>query len=142
MNQPVKVDIVPFEHVDAVWSCIAKQMQHACERSEQEESLKINAGDLWQMCRSGNGFLIIAHDNDPMQPLMASVWRFEDTPTVFKCMMLYGPGMKRWFGPLTKFVSTIAKDNGAVALVSKGRRGWQRYFEPSANYDIELKLGA
>lgn len=139
MSQQLNIGLVASHEVDYLWPKIAQQMQHACEKSDQDARYKLNAGDLWQMCRSGNGFLIVGYD-DPEKPFMASVWRFEDTPTVFKCMMLYGPGMKRWFRPLTEYVTDIAKENGAVALVSQGRRGWQRVFKDSENYEIEVKL--
>ena len=72
MNAPLRIGLVASHEVDLIWPVIAEQMQHACEKSDQDARYKLNAGDLWQMCRSGNGFLIIGYD-DPTKPLMASL---------------------------------------------------------------------
>lgn len=133
----MNIAIVPAFQVDAIWPRLAKGFQHACKRCGDA-----TAGHLWQECRSGHAFLIIAYEGQPI--LMASVWRFENKGEmpVFRCNMMYGSDMRKWLNEAEVLITRIAKENGAKALVADGRRGWLRIFKKAVENgaDIEVKI--
>lgn len=117
------VDIVAPSLVDQVWPKIAMQIQEACERTGGDLSSAI----LWQMCRSGDAFLIVAADREI---IMSSVWRFEFWPsgTVFKCLCLSGKRMSDWLSQAQEFAISKAKEGGAKRIIAEGREGWGGMF--------------
>lgn len=118
----MKIGIANAAEVDAVWPSIAKEMQRGCEKTGGGMS----AGDLWQMCRSGNAFLILIFNDDGI--ICASVWRFESWPSgaVFRCIGLMGKSMKEWVPGLYDFALQQARYGGTSRLVAEGRPGWPR----------------
>ena len=120
--------------VDTIWPLIAKDMQKACERVNSDYT----AGDLWQMCRSGNGFLAVASEG--LDLFSASVWRFEGK--TLKCIMLWGIHRPLWLRGLFEFVEKTALENGADRLAAEGRRGWLRLFPDAVvngkNYEVMI----
>lgn len=116
----MNVGFASVAEIDAIWPMIAQNMQRACVRCDSEYS----AGDLWQMCRSGNGFLLVAHEAPAL--FMASVWRFKGAE--FHCEMLWGTQRRLWQRAAREFVEKTAKENGATRLITEGRTGWLRVF--------------
>ena len=120
--------------VDALWPLIVGDMQKACERGETP----LTAGEVWQLCRSGNGYLCIVHDGDRL--FSSSVWRFEDD--AFRCWCLAGKNMREWLGPLREFIEKVARQNGSKRLLTKGRGGWVRVFKEAQktgdDYEVTL----
>lgn len=117
----MNIGFASVAEVDQLWPLIVKRVQHSCIRGGNP----ITAGELWQMCRSGNGFLCIVHDRNEI--LSSSVWRFEDD--AFRCWMLEGKEMRNWLGLLREFIEKIASENGSKRLLTKGRKGWLRLFK-------------
>jgi hypothetical protein len=118
----MKIGIANAAEVDAVWPSIAKEMQRGCDKTGGGMS----AGDLWQMCRSGNAFLLLIFTNEEI--VCSSVWRFENWPsgTVFRCMGLSGHSMKVWVKGLYDFAMQQAQFGGTDRLIAEGRPGWVR----------------
>lgn len=118
----MKIGIANAAEVDAVWPSIAKEMQRGCDKTGGGMS----AGDLWQMCRSGNAFLIVIFNEQGVS--CASVWRFENWPSgqVFRCIGLAGKSMKDWVAGLYDFALQQAKIGGTTRLIAEGRPGWTR----------------
>lgn len=118
----MNVTLVPVANVDQVWQSVAQGLHHACMKTGGD----CTASDLWQQCRAGTAFLVIAHDDSGIRA--ASVWRAETWATGHKlrCLALYGRGIKDWFQDMEKTVKAIARDCGATALVTEGREGWKR----------------
>lgn len=131
------VDFVAPSLVDQVWPHIAEEMQKACEITGGD----LSSGTLWQMCRSGNAFLMVVSDR---KILMASVWRFETWPSglVFRCMCLIGDRMDDWLEQAKEFAETKAKEGGAMRIITEGRKGWGRVFPQAKTlrqvYEVEL----
>lgn len=117
------IGIAAPTEVDALWPILRDGFTKAIRRSGNND---FSPGQLWQLCRSGGAFLIIAHDGERV--LMASVWRFEthEGRHAFHCLSLFGAGMKTWFDIARAFVSGLARENGATRLTTKGRIGWLR----------------
>ena len=138
MNQStMRVGLASVAEVDKVWPLISEGIQKSCDRGTGE----LCAGQLWQMCRSGNAFLCLVYDDDKIH--MASVWRFEEhiRGHAFHCLTLYGSSLRTWFEQSRDFIIKIAKDNGANRVTACGRKGWVRMFNMSVNgdtYEVEI----
>jgi hypothetical protein len=118
----MNLGIATSAEVDKIWPLIGQEMQRGCDKTGGE----ISSGDMWQMCRSGNAFLIMGYEPDEI--VVASVWRFETWPSgvVFKCVGVCGKPMKRWVRELYDFAFSQAKIGGTERLVAGGRMGWSR----------------
>jgi hypothetical protein len=133
----LRMGLASTEEIDRLWPLIQAGIQKSCERGTGEYC----AGDFWQMCRSGNAFLILGYtDNDI---LMASVWRFEshEHRHSFHCLTLYGAGMRHWLNQARHYIEKLAKDNGATRLTACGRSGWVRVFGAAKRgdlYEVEI----
>lgn len=133
----LKVGLASVGDVDRLWPGLSAGMGHACKRCESTWT----AGDLWQLCRSGNAFLILVYDEDRVWS--AGVWRFEPARpgASFRCIMMYGENMRGWLDIARGYITKLAKDNGAVALVAEGRSGWARIFgAEKIGRDYEVKI--
>jgi hypothetical protein len=113
------VNITKVSDVDAVWPLIAPQIVKCIEKTPSFMS----AGDLWQMCRSGQAFLIIAHDDVKIHG--AAIWQFQSGygQYIFDCLMLVGKDLDQWAFDLFEAAKSIARDGGATALSATGRIG-------------------
>jgi hypothetical protein len=135
----MKPIIVNQYNVDEIWPRIAEDLQHACIRCRTPD---LNAGILWEMCRSNQAFLILMVDGSEI--LAKGVWRFDrpNNPHVFRCVMLHGVQMSKWLIPYREFITKLAKQNGATQLVTAGRRGWLKVFPEAEqigeDYEVDL----
>lgn len=103
----------------------------------------MSSGDLWQMCRSGNAFLVAILD-DENKPIATIVLQFQkwSEKSVLRCLSIAGESMSEWLPAAMEFISNMARENGASCLVADGRDGWARVF-PGAKrlrvtYEIEV----
>lgn len=118
----MRIGIANAAEVDAIWPLISAEMQRGCDKTGGGSS----SGSLWQLCRSGNAFLIVCHDGEEI--ICASVWRFETWPsgTVFRCLGVCGKSMNLWVSELYAFALSQAKIGGTDRLIAEGRPGWVR----------------
>lgn len=133
----MNIGFASIAEVDRLWPLIVDDIQKACVRGRNP----ITAGELWQMCRSGNAFLCIVHEGNDW--LSASVWRFEDD--AFYCWCLTGKHMRYWLTSLRAFIEKTAIENGSKWLKAKGRTGWLRVFREAEkngdDYQVRLTNG-
>ena len=127
--------------VDALWPQLSARFQEAIDRCGDD----ISIADLWQMCRSGNAFLMVAMEDDV--PAMGAVLQFQkwEKGTVLRCLILAGEDMGRWFAELPAAVRKIAREGGATRFVFDGRDGWERVVMPlkipkklRTTYEVEI----
>ena len=113
------VSLIPTGQVDQIWLHLRDGFDKALRKTGHDMSV----GDLWTEARSGRGFLFAAHDGERIAG--ASVWRFETWPSgeKFRCLALYGSGMKDWIGDMHNVVKLAA---GKADLIAEGRPGWKR----------------
>lgn len=81
------------------------------------------------MCRSGNAFLMVAHDDETIKG--ASIWRFEQWQcgTVLKNIILAGEDMGSWIDECSRLASLVGKSGGAKFFTWDTRRiGLERKF--------------
>lgn len=118
---PAKVILVPVHMVDGLWKSLAGGFERASRRSGGD----LSVGDLWQMCRTGNAYLFVVHEGNDI--LAATAWRLETwgRGPRFRCLALYGKGVRQWKDDLRKEVEAVARDCGATALLADGREGWK-----------------
>lgn len=110
--------------VDQCWP----QLSAGFEKSSKRSGGDIAPGELWQGCRNGNLFLLIAHEDDEI--VGASVWKLErwQTGMKFRCLGLYGARFREWIENMHTLATRVAQDCGATSLISDGRPGWKAIF--------------
>ncbi len=136
------IEVVRPERVDAMWSLLAEGMRKSCDRTGGE----LSAGYLWQECRAGHAFLVVAYDESAV--LGAAIVRFETWPSGIRLrgLGLCGKNMKSWIEEMRAAVEQIARAGGAVAIVDKGSPGLMRLFRHlgiksrllSTQYEVRL----
>lgn len=113
---------VKVENVDAIWPHVAPLLLKCFEKAPGY----LTPGELWQMCRSGHAFLLIAHEGEALAG--ASVWCFETTfgQHSFVCKALAGANLDQWVKPIFDAARVMAKQGGATAITATGRVGLQK----------------
>ncbi len=131
----MKVEIIPVDQVDQVWPLIADRID-TCLHSIKADC---STADLWSLCRSGNAFLMVAHDGDIHG---AMVWRFETWlhGPVLKNLITVGDRMKDWLSDAHDAAGRLAKNGGATRYVWHGRKAWQRYFPKAKVLNITYSM--
>lgn len=124
--------------VDAIWPKITDKIAKACKRYGDD----ISSSGLWQMCRSGNAFLVFAAEEDGTI-IMGSVWRFEQWASgqVLKCLCLGGRSPEIWSEQGKELIRRMRDEGGATRVIFEGRDGWQRVFDCKrirAIYEVSL----
>lgn len=134
----MRIGIASHQEVDAVWPVIAGRIQSACDRNGGD----LSSGALWQMCRSGNAFLVLVMDDN--EPVAALIMQFQNWSgkQVMRCLGIAGERMAEWLPMAKGCIEQMARDGGAVSFVSEGRDGWSRIF-PTARklrvtYEVDL----
>jgi hypothetical protein len=120
----MNIEITNSIYVDAIWPGVAPLLAPAVEHYGDD----LSVGDLWQMCRSGNAFLIIVRDGDVIKA--AVIVRFDrwSKGSVLRVIAVGGAGLAEWRDGILDFVTKLASDNGASRVVTEGREGWARVF--------------
>ena len=128
----LRMGLASVAEIDRIWPLVQSGIQESCDRGTGQYC----AGDFWQMCRSGNAFLILAYTDNEI--FMASVWRFErvENRHNFHCLTLYGRQMREWLPMAREYITKLARDNGAARLTACGRHGWIRMFNAATRGDL------
>lgn len=121
----MNVDLVSTMDVDKVWPLISQRIIDCVDSMNTD----LSPGDMWTLCRSGAGFLVVVHDGSEIKA--ATIWRFETWPkgVVFRNLIVVGEDMASWIDACTKKVNEMAKQGGATWFAWQGRRGWERIFK-------------
>lgn len=134
----MNIFIANVADVDGLWLAVGPRFNAAIEKCGDD----ISTGELWQMCRSGHAFLIIARENDGL--LMAAIVRFErwSNGAVLRVLSLVGEQIEKWSAGVKAYLSEMAVTNGATRIIAEGRDGWAKIFdEPTkirSTYVMEL----
>lgn len=121
----MNIEIVNIVYVDAIWETVGPKFQRAIDKCGDD----LATGELWQMCRSGNAFLVIARDEETI--LMGAVVRFDrwTDGVVLRVTGLAGERINEWAHQVKDFLAVMAKENGADRIVAEGRDGWAAIFD-------------
>lgn len=134
----MKIAIANSAEVDQFWPLFSARLQQACERTGGD----IASGDLWQMCRSGNAFLVLVLDGLTFRAALIMQFQKWTAKQVMRCLAIVGEDMDEWLPSARAFIATMARDGGATSFIADGREGWSRIF-PTAKrlrvtYEVEL----
>lgn len=130
------IEVANTVHVDAIWQIVAPKFQRAIDLCGDD----LSVGDLWQMCRSGHAFLVIARDGGDIA--MASVVRFEKwgSGSVLRVVGIAGDRMSEWAEDWQTFMENMAREGGANRIVSEGRDGWHRVFKKARKLRVVYEM--
>jgi hypothetical protein len=114
-----QVSLVPVTNVDQFWPSLRAGFERALKKTGGD----LTSGDLWVTCRSGAGFLLIAHEGEEI--LGASIWRQDtwDSGRKLRCLAMYGNRLREWKDDMRASAIRVMRDCGATSLVSEGRCG-------------------
>lgn len=134
----MRIAIANAAEVDAYWPAFASRLQTACDDTGGD----ISSGDLWQMCRSGNAFLVLIIDEAGFKAALIMQFQKWTRKQVMRCLAIVGDDMAAWLPMARDFIGQMAKDGGATSFIAEGREGWTRIF-PAARrlrttYEVEL----
>lgn len=120
------IGLASSAEVDALWPHLSGKFQEAIDRCGDD----LSVADLWQMCRSGNAFLLCAMEDGA--PVMGAVLQFQKwtNGTVLRCLILGGCDLEGWIPGLTVAIRKFALEGGATRFVFDGRDGWERKIMP------------
>lgn len=125
----MKIGIASAAEVDALWPTLGPKFVTATERFGDD----LSSGELWQMCRSGDAFLVAAFDDRGVK--MGCAVRFErwTNGTILRVLSLVGEDIHSWAEPVKRYLNQMAITGGADRIVAEGREGWAKIFdEPKA----------
>ncbi len=111
----ISATLVKQADIDGIWQLISGDIVKCIDKTPTF----FTAGDLWTMCRSGAGFLIVVHEGTEL--LGSAVWRFEERS--FVCLTLAGKRADEWISILYERATLTAKCGGASKLMASGRVG-------------------
>ncbi len=118
----MNVDLASPDLTDAIWQHISEGMIKSCEGTN------ITAGHLWQECRSGRAFLLVAWDEQ--QILGAAVVQFQDKG--LRGLGFTGNRVDEWFPQLKAEVVSLMRSGGVTQFIDSGRPGMMRKYFPDA----------
>lgn len=134
----MKIGIANAVEVDAIWPLFSARLQKACERTGGD----LSAGELWQMCRSGNAFLVVALDDGGPKAMLIMQFQKWTAKTVMRCLAIVGDGVDDWLPLARDFIAQMARDGGATSFVAEGRDGWVKLFPDAkklrTTYEVSL----
>lgn len=138
----MRIGLANSAEVDALWHHLAGKFQEAIDNCGDD----VSVADLWQMCRSGNAFLMCAMDEG--DPVMGAVLQFQkwSKGTVLRCLILGGSEIGGWMPQLPGAVRNLMREGGATRFVFDGRDGWSEMLRRSlentrklrTTYEVEL----
>lgn len=134
----MRIGIANSAEVDQIWPQFSARLQAACERTGGD----ISSGELWQMCRSGQAFCVVALDEDGPKAVLIMQFQKWTAKQVMRCLAIVGDDMREWLPMAQEFIAKMARDGGATSFVADGRDGWPRIF-PNAKrlrvtYEVEI----
>lgn len=134
----MKIGIANAAEVDALWPSIAGHIQATCDVSGGDMS----SGDLWQLCRSGQAFLVVVMDDAGAVATIIVQFQKWNRRTVLRCLSIAGDRMSEWLDDALTYVSDMGRNGGASSLIAEGRDGWARAIPKSrklrVTYEVEI----
>ncbi len=121
----MNISLVPIHLVDQIWPHVVAGFQRSSARSGGD----LTVSDLWIGVRAGHCFMIVVQNGEG-QIIAATVWKPETwgRGQRFRCLGLYGKGVKQWAVALREHVTRVAHLCGCNGLIADGREGWKVIF--------------
>lgn len=132
----MKVAIANQIETDKLWPIFSEKLQKACEKTGND----ISSGELWQMCRSGNAFLIFVLDEHGFKAAIVVQFQRWVSKSVLRCLAIVGEEMDSWLPAVFDLASRMAKEGGATSFVAEGREGWSKVFPTAKKLRITYEV--
>ena len=133
----MRIGIANAAEVDAIWPTIAARLEEASRRVASS----ISAGEMWQLCRSGQAFLfVVLDDGDAFKAALVMQFQRWADRQVFYCMAIVGDDVKQWLPMAREYIGKIGKENGASCFVAEGREGWAAMFPDAKKLRITYEV--
>lgn len=137
----MRIGLASPQEVDGLWPHLVEKFSLAI--NDHGDDLPVS--DLWQMCRSGNAFLMCAMDGS--KPVMGAVLQFQKwgNGPVLRCLTIGGEDMASWVSDFEMAVMKMMAEGGARRFVFDGRDGWARmlkHLKPKklrTTYEVEIR---
>lgn len=134
----MRIGIANSAEVDEIWPSISGKVQATCDKSGGD----LSSGDLWQMCRSGQAFLVvIMDDSGPVATIIVQFQKW-NRRTVLRCLSIDGERMSEWLNEAMAYISNMGRNGGASSLIAEGRDGWARVLPQAKKlritYEVEI----
>jgi hypothetical protein len=128
------IGIAKVDEIDAAWPLVAPMLQQCIDNCGDDLSM----GELWQMCRSGNAFLVFDSVDGKLR--MVSVFQFQRWAgaSVLRCIAMAGEQMDAWSDELAKFIKRMMADGNTDRLVFEGRE-WAAHFRKHGHMARKLR---
>ncbi len=132
----MRIGIANSTQVDSLWPLFSQKLQDACEKTGGD----ISSGEMWQMCRSGNAFLIFSLDDNGFRG--GIIVQFQNWPNkhVMRCLGIVGEEMDEWLPSCFDLIKTMAKEGGAKSFVAEGREGWSKIFTDAKKLRVTYEM--
>lgn len=133
----MKIGIANAAEVDQIWPLFSSRLQSACDRTGGD----ISSGELWQMCRSGNAFLVVVFDDRGPKAILIMQFQKWTAKTVMRCLGIVGDDVDTWLPAAREFISNMAREGGATSFVAEGRDGWAKLFPDAKKLRTTYEVG-
>lgn len=133
----MRIGVANSAEVDALWPLFAERLEKAGRRVGSS----ISAGEMWQLCRSGQAFLFAVMEDDGAfkAAIIMQFQKWADRQ-VFYCMAMVGEDVREWLPMAREYIGKIGKDNGASCFVAEGREGWAAMFPDAKKLRITYEV--
>jgi hypothetical protein len=132
----VKIGIANSAEVDQIWPLIADRLKKAQERYGSN----LSSGDMWQLCRSGNAFLVVVCSDDGLMGALIMQFQTWASRRVMYCMAIIGTDVAEWMPLARDFITRMARDGGADSFVADGREGWSTIFPDARKLRVSYEV--
>lgn len=132
----MKIGIANAAEVDQAWPHISARLKKAQERYGSS----LSSGDMWQLCRSGNAFLVLVFDDAGIHGALIMQFQTWASKRVMYCMAIVGDGVAEWMPLAREFISKMASDGGAESFVAEGREGWTAIFPDARKLRVTFEV--
>lgn len=134
----MRIAIANAAEVDAAWPSFGDRLQQACDRTGGD----LSSGELWQMCRSGNAFLVVVFDDSGLKAALIMQFQKWAKKYVMRCLAIVGEAADEWLPMAREFIAQMARDGGATSFIAEGREGWPKFFPEAKKlrivYEVEI----
>ncbi|MBB5663259.1 hypothetical protein GGE68_001435 [Rhizobium leguminosarum] len=132
----MRIAIANSAEVDAIWPSISDKIIKATLKYGSS----VSSGDLWQMCRAGNAFLVVVFDGEEVKGALIMQFQRWASKQVMYCLAIVGDDIQTWLPDARAFITDMAKAGGAESFIAEGREGWPALFPDAKKLRITYEV--
>lgn len=132
----MRVAIANSTEVDQIWPAISEKIIKATLKYGSN----VSSGDLWQMCRAGDAFLVVVMDDSGVKGALIMQFQRWSMKRVMYCLAIVGEDIQEWLPAARDFITDMAKAGGADSFIAEGREGWPALFPDAKKLRITYEV--